>query len=284
MKPKNGSLAGKRILDRLWEDTIIIALRDLQWAKSIERGQARPGSLLKLDGNAETALGDAITDAGERFFLFEFKSEAGAGGSEFKKPLVSIMKEVARLPESSESRARFESASRAAHHFVFPIHNPATTDTDATVEVKAHVVTHGYYDAAVAMVDTAYTLSAGPDIVSMLYPSNHGTKYGLKLAWMATYLEYLVRRFKEWAEGQPKSKRRRSGAKPVAIPMKALVWSDAGFFWPVADMADIEDVVRVLNGHHHASHMQSQILLTDYPDRLSLDRAAGSTGTGSTPD
>lgn len=70
----------------VWEDTIIIAFRDLQWhhwrkavtdaaePERTARLATSPADLHKLDHNAESAFGDVLTSQGARYFLFEFKA------------------------------------------------------------------------------------------------------------------------------------------------------------------------------------------------------------------
>ncbi|WP_186083164.1 hypothetical protein [Burkholderia gladioli] len=71
----------------VWEDTVIIAFRDLQWhhwreevanAESEDERAAllatSPADLHKLDHDAESAFGDVLTSQGARYFLFEFKA------------------------------------------------------------------------------------------------------------------------------------------------------------------------------------------------------------------
>lgn len=55
---------------RLWEDTLVIALRDRQWLQCLaqkrsERHPTRvyPQTLVKLDGNAERDAGDLLFEA-----------------------------------------------------------------------------------------------------------------------------------------------------------------------------------------------------------------------------
>lgn len=67
---------------RVWEDTIVIALRDAQWLRSQESTDAQrkrpapivPAGLVKLDGRAESHLGDIALAAGERLFIIEVKA------------------------------------------------------------------------------------------------------------------------------------------------------------------------------------------------------------------
>lgn len=71
---------------RLWEDTIVLSLRDAQWLRCQEheaqrtRDQTatkkkplRPQGLIKFDGRAESRLGDVSMGVGERYFLIEVK-------------------------------------------------------------------------------------------------------------------------------------------------------------------------------------------------------------------
>lgn len=65
---------------RLWEDTLVIALRDAQWIRAHNRynGQEHPypcypQNFVKLDGNAERDMGDILYEEDVRFFIFEVK-------------------------------------------------------------------------------------------------------------------------------------------------------------------------------------------------------------------
>ncbi|MBV6887867.1 hypothetical protein KWH47_09960 [Xanthomonas campestris pv. spermacoces] len=62
---------------KLWEDTVVTALRDAQWmnCKGYALPQTFPAGFVKLDGNAESALGDLLYSSGERYYLIEVKSE-----------------------------------------------------------------------------------------------------------------------------------------------------------------------------------------------------------------
>ncbi|MBJ9659137.1 hypothetical protein [Burkholderia gladioli] len=97
-KPKTAGPAGGDASDggtvlpnqTVWEDTVIIAFRDLQWhrwresvteaASDAERTAllaTSPADLHKLDHDAESAFGDVLTSQGARYFLFEFKAVRG---------------------------------------------------------------------------------------------------------------------------------------------------------------------------------------------------------------
>jgi len=81
----------------VWEDTLIFALRDMQWRKAIapylndsngflERSKEEdfPGMLLKFDGNAESKVGDVLaTTPKGHYFLIEFKAGKDEVASEW---------------------------------------------------------------------------------------------------------------------------------------------------------------------------------------------------------
>lgn len=83
----------------VWEDTLIIAFRDLQWLKNIKsekigeiikvdedkKTKSTPIEMLfKFDGNAESLLGDTLANIDERFFLIEFKGNDSQLKSEWE--------------------------------------------------------------------------------------------------------------------------------------------------------------------------------------------------------
>lgn len=270
--------------DKLWEDTIIIALRDYQWHKAWT-GNSRmpPASLLKLDGNAESAMGDVLTSDDDRFFLFEFKGDNANGGSEFEKPLVKFMQNVNGLPEDSEAKMAFEALSRAAHHFVFPEFFSTIAKNREDMKIKkARVATANYYDAAVNMTSTTYKLQNEEYITDILKPystSRHGDRYGLSAHQMAAYLIALSKAYTKKGKGaqtgsgaqselDAESEERETDVAPTPIPMKALVMSDGGFYWPCADMRNLSHVLALLQGQPHVD-WQAALVVSDFS---SLDR------------
>ncbi|BDU22933.1 hypothetical protein [Dyella sp. GSA-30] len=103
---------------RLWEDSIVMAIRDLQWLEVMRRNPAAkvegepknfgehkglritrtPDGMIKLDGRAESALGDLGFAAGERLYLIEvkptpkqFQDEWWRDGEINPKPLYSSL-------------------------------------------------------------------------------------------------------------------------------------------------------------------------------------------------
>lgn len=257
------------LFTRVWEDTVILALRDLQWMKARPK---QPAALLKLDGNVETALGDAITSVGGRYFLFEFKSDAKLGGSEFRKPLVSLMKRVGNLPDDRDAKKYFESATRAAHHLVFPEFGPVERTEGELPSRSASVSTDCYYDAACAMKSDTYALSAKLNVEDMLYATKHQESYGLSALEMAAYLAYLFSRFEEWAV-QKSDMTEVADDSYTNAPLKALVLSDKGFFWPCVSMKDVSQVYQLLSSTQPYVDLQRDLKLASYP-RLNLSPAS----------
>ena len=75
-------------MSKPWEDTIVLALRDIQWMGLNVQGAAAPalpGLFIKLDGNTEKTLGDLMYQEGENFYLFEVKSTRASISSEWSK-------------------------------------------------------------------------------------------------------------------------------------------------------------------------------------------------------
>lgn len=276
--------AGELSFDKLWEDTIIIALRDYQWHKAWTTvPRTPPASLLKLDGNAESAMGDVLTSEDDRFFLFEFKGDSANGGSEFSKPLVKLMQYVNRLPDDSVARRNFEALSRAAHHFVFPEFVGSITANGDDVEIrKARVATARYYDAAVNMSSSKYKLHNEEYITDIFKPNSMnglGESYGLSASQMAAYLVVLANEYKKkgkqtQTDGSPQSdaaegsEEDQTAASQAPIPMKALVMSDGGFYWPCTDMRNLNQVLALLQRQPHVA-LRAALVASDFS---SLDR------------
>lgn len=72
-------------MTKLWEDTVVTALRDAQWinCKGKSPKAVAPSGFLKLDGNAESALGDVIYSANSRYYIIEVKSSSADISSEW---------------------------------------------------------------------------------------------------------------------------------------------------------------------------------------------------------
>lgn len=72
-------------MTKLWEDTVVISLRDAQWlhCKDQRPKAVAPPSFLKMDGNAESSLGDVLFSSSAKFYLIEVKGTASDIASEW---------------------------------------------------------------------------------------------------------------------------------------------------------------------------------------------------------
>ncbi|PQV53352.1 hypothetical protein [Paraburkholderia sp. BL21I4N1] len=160
-KPKTAGPAGGDASDvgtvlpnqTVWEDTVIIAFRDLQWhrwrvavqkargAKRTALLAASPADLHKLDHDAESAFGDVLTSQGARYFLFEFKAvrdghvdERGKGMferlSHFVTLAASTVDQNAQLPPPVQALIDL---SKRCHFGVFGLRE-ALTPKDAAAK------------------------------------------------------------------------------------------------------------------------------------------------------
>lgn len=249
-----------------WEDTVIIALRDLQWSKHVTDCRERirtwtdapddesaasvgkqalellarqPGILLKLDGNAESASGDVLTNPSERFFLLEVKAGESAIKSEKSKFMLKFMKS---LEPSTTSGAEVIRLSRLGHHFLFPEVNQTMAPTLGLHTRKVSLTCTPYYDAMVSGSPAGEADSLQRTEAVELFWGR--ARRGLDLAEMAAYLKVLAEAHSGGGGG--------SGAKQY--PMKVIITGSDGFCWPVAD----------LTAFHHAAY--------DFQQRATLAR------------
>jgi len=65
-----------------WEIGVVLALRDAQW-KAANPSAKIPAMNISLDGNAESKMGDAVHEIGERFALLEIKPDQSLCKSEW---------------------------------------------------------------------------------------------------------------------------------------------------------------------------------------------------------
>ncbi|WOS39926.1 hypothetical protein [Xanthomonas rydalmerensis] len=128
----------------LWEDTIIIAMRDMQWSNFIESKKAEvlqyaapdssrnelpqpyPSGFVKFDGRAESKLSDVAIRDGERFFLFEVKSSLSKVRTEWRqkgeylpKFLVERLSELVELAVTNELASEMLMLSLRGHFLTY---------------------------------------------------------------------------------------------------------------------------------------------------------------------
>jgi hypothetical protein len=172
---------------RLWEDTIVLALRDVQWraawSKSVTHGAGQPKmcypkGIVKLDGSAESHLGDMAFKADDqRFFLIEVKSQMRQVKDEwwhgaFKpkvlyKTLGSVVNAVKFQASSSETENLILELSLRGHMIAF--WNPGSQSGNVR---PGHIELLPYLQAVVDSVDED-TISAEGLIKELPMPCVH---------------------------------------------------------------------------------------------------------------
>ncbi|HDR9001882.1 TPA: hypothetical protein QDA99_001432 [Burkholderia vietnamiensis] len=228
-----------------WEDSLIVALRDLQWIRKnkaildemrrygkamtdadkvairakVDDLPAPPALLAKLDGNAESASGDVLTSIEKRFFLLELKASEAALQSEKKKFVYACLTSVD--PENEEDRLLLE-LSRRGHHFLYPLVDSASNSGPSGF-LPVHRVTlttRTYYDAVAHGAAAAEQIRAS----DLLW---NRRELGLRLHEMAAYLDALATIHKGGTASHP--------IKVVVTSAGEENESD-NFVWPCGDL------------------------------------------------
>ena len=154
-----------------WEDSLIIALRDTQWERAVAKASFPPW-YLKMDGNAESALGDLLSqnDKGH-FFLFEvkasredIKSEWVSNGGFRPKRLYAKLKSTIEAfmddPTSDEGKAYYQYLIQSirCHHFVYwgdPIATEPVSTNRTYDSLRVESYLRGVIDMSAAHAPTA---------------------------------------------------------------------------------------------------------------------------------
>ncbi|MGF6774868.1 hypothetical protein [Paraburkholderia sp. GAS334] len=226
-----------------WEDSLIIALRDLQWLKKnralkeifdaerraslgsevvrqrVSDVSKAPPLLAKFDGNAESASGDVLTSSEKRFFLLEFKASEAALSSENGKFVFNCLASLAL--ENPDDKVFLE-LSRRGHHVLYPVVNPSGDSVPAGF-LPVHQVTlttRRYYDAVIQDVSVSESITAS----NLLW---NRQELGLQVHEMAAYLDALATAHKGG-----------SARHPLKVVVAGAGDGDDvdNFFWPCADL------------------------------------------------
>lgn len=256
-----------------WEDTLILAFRDIQWDTTINQylnaansknplqefinkkfglPPSRPPLLAKFDGNAENATGDVITSAQTRFFLLEFKSDRSKTTTESDKFIHHLM---SALDPENPDHIPFETLSRAGHFFVYS----ATKLIDPTEEPSPDAIAFGE-GRVLELFASPYVdeIRVNPQNVPFsaqeLLDGNIGWAFPDMLAYLKTLTE-LHRK----ATGDDS----KTGAGKH--PMKVAIATQNGLFWPYGDLTDVLAMTRIfgLSNAREFSNVQQS-----YEDRL----------------
>ena len=242
--------------DQPWEDTLILAFRDIQWILHNEKQEAlmsraiaqfftsnrtpqqvcdgdrenialalkamatTPPLLAKLDGRAESAAGDVLTAHDDKFFLIEFKSDMALRSSEYTKFLGVLM----WLIDPDEHHVLIR-RSKKGHFFV--TQKPDTSAPSSPVLRKLTLEALTYYDA---IISDDSKLSKTIPVHTLLTGKHHG----LSLEHMADYLQLLCTLHASDSAGG-------------AHPLKVAVASATGIFWPIADLSQLRVLAQAFN-------------------------------------
>ena len=228
-----------------WEDSLIVALRDLQWIRKnkatlseirrfqkvttdAERAaiQAKvknlpvpPALLAKLDGNAESASGDVLTSAEKRFFLLELKASEAALQSEKAKFVYACLTSVDS--ENEEDRLLLE-LSRRGHHFLYPrVDSASNSGPSGFLPIhRVTLKTRTYYDTVAHGAAAAEPIAAS----DLLW---NRRELGLRLHEMAAYLDALSTVHKGG-----------TASHPIKVVVTSAGEDDESdnFVWPCADL------------------------------------------------
>lgn len=250
-----------------WEDSIILAFRDLQWIqKHRDKGALNkslasaanaakevggdknswveclsqqlmqpPPLLAKLDGNAESASGDVLTSIKKNFFLFEFKANRNAVRTEKSK---SVFEKLSTLADDSHpAKKQFLDLSRRGHHVIYPTlpqDVPLGNVTDGFLALhRVTLKSRPYFNAAVLNAfpndQSDDWMDRELDVINLLYETNqqYELRPGLSLPEMAAYLRFLT-------DLHDKGEH----------PMKIVVASSDGFFWPGGSLSALIDIAK----------------------------------------
>lgn len=113
---------------RLAESSVVIALRDWQWATG-RISKSAIGMFISLSGNADKKFGDFKLGLKDRFYLFEAKSTSDSVYEEWHRPIEKGRKHahcmlrrlIERLADNSqrEEARKLAGLSLRAHHFLY---------------------------------------------------------------------------------------------------------------------------------------------------------------------
>lgn len=249
-----------------WEDSIILAFRDLQWIhknranfdlaarfqqaiatrsctssllkkviKGLTEASNPPALLAKLDGNAESASGDVLTSSNQRFFLFEFKADKGSVRSEKVK---SVFQHIRSLYENNKLKGhKFVTLSRRGHHVVYPVLDDDITPgnrKDGLLAIhRVKLQTRTYFDGVVLGDVPKSPLPVEwwekeQIAENLLYAAVNSNSFGLNIFEMSAYLRLLIELHGE----------------DSGHPIKIVLASNEGFFWPGGSLSRLHEMAQ----------------------------------------
>jgi hypothetical protein len=137
--------------DYPWEDAVIVAFRDVQWALHLssvflepqKSQKPSPPPLIKFDGNAETASADVLTALNSKFFLFEFKRSKNKISDDAIKPM---WKFFSGLNYECKNHRFLIDISRRCHKFTFAEKTDKVLIQNGLVGYPIELLSSCYYD------------------------------------------------------------------------------------------------------------------------------------------
>ncbi|CAM3098912.1 Uncharacterised protein [Ectopseudomonas mendocina] len=216
--------ANKTHKDKPWEDTLILAFRDMQWIRQIMNssnktleGLAQPPSLMaKLDGNAESAAGDILAGYRQRYFLLEFKSSASRFSTEEGKSVHALLGNF----QHSEQEVLIDLSERG-HFLVYPeIKQGRRQISPSFLPVHwVNLMCMPYYFLTSEGRHARFE-GCSESLEEVFYCGERG----LCLEEFSFYLKALARASEEGGGGD--------------TPLKAVIASPSGMFWPIGNLSD----------------------------------------------
>ncbi|MDR0280639.1 MAG: hypothetical protein LBJ37_22435 [Paucimonas sp.] len=218
--------------ERPWEDTLILAFRDMQWIERVSNEALNrtelaqtPGLLLKFDGNAESAVGDVLASQDDRYFLLEFKATLSGLDKEREKDMYTVISEACNKdtgdPDLTEK-------AELGHFLVFP--HPRRSGLK---KIESIIPVHD-----IQLNCISYPAFTREPVAKQLRKQSaplrevfYGAEKGLDLAEMADYLNLLAKK---------------KGDGGDSLPINAAIASPSGLFWPGGQLRELRKFVQTL--------------------------------------
>lgn len=216
-----------------WEDTLILAFRDMQWIKKIQSQEhtrrqelAEPPALMvKLDGNAETAAGDILAGINQRYFLFEFKSALTGLKAEEKK---HVYQRLVNAKSENNYEEELLALSHRGHFLVYP---KPKSDDNKSCESFALLHRLDLWCAPYCGLVEPQSIPEPDDDPQMLESIFYDKSRGLDVDEISFYLQLLADQAEE--EGGNDE-----------FPLKAVIASPNGLFWPAGSLSAFKEFVQ----------------------------------------
>lgn len=214
-----------------WEDTLILAFRDMQWIKRIQSSTTEdkqelakpPALMIKLDGKAETAAGDILAGVNSRYFLLEFKSALSGFKTEETK---YVYKHLSDAWSSYPPEKELLRLSLRGHLLVYP--QPKDNKSLNTFALLHRL---DLWCVPYCILIPPHLTPEISENCGMLEYTFYGENCGLDVDEISLYLQLLVD--KAQAEGGNDE-----------FPLKTVIASPDGLFWPAGSISAFKDFVQ----------------------------------------